>query len=179
MRSKFGFAIIATAVVTAACASNPPETPVATAPATEPRVAPTPPPTPTPPPAVQGPAPGSRADFQAKVTDRVYFDYDQYNLDDADRRALQAQAQWMNAYPTSRVQIEGNCDERGTKEYNVALGLRRAASVKDYLVSLGVASSRIETISWGKDRPIAEGSNEDAWSRNRNAYTNVVQPAAS
>jgi peptidoglycan-associated lipoprotein len=179
MRSKLGLSVLATVALTAACASNPPEetpTPVAQAPDTATRQAPT---TPTAPTAPTGPVAGSRADFAAKAQTRVFFEYDSYALDDADRTALRAQAAWLNAYPNTRVQIEGNADERGTREYNIALGARRAQAVADYLASQGVNASRITTVSFGKDRPIAEGSNEAAWSQNRNAHTNIVSGAVS
>ncbi|MDZ4761639.1 MAG: peptidoglycan-associated lipoprotein Pal [Alphaproteobacteria bacterium] len=182
MRSYFSFALLAaTAALAAACASQPdPEpTPVATAPVTTPRPAPTAPTTTPTAPAPMGAAAGSRADFMAKNTDRVYFELDQYTLDDSDRRVLQGQAQWLGQFPTSRVQIEGHADERGTREYNLALGARRADAVASYLSSLGVTMTRIETVSFGKDKPINAGHDEAAWSQNRNAHTNVVSGATS
>jgi peptidoglycan-associated lipoprotein len=133
----------------------------------------------TPAPTPSGPAAGSKADFAAKATDRVYFDYDQYNLDDADRRALATQVAWLKQYPATRVQIEGNADERGTREYNIALGARRANAVADYLRGQGIAGDRVTTISFGKDKPLDPGHDESAWSRNRNAYTNIVTGAVS
>jgi peptidoglycan-associated lipoprotein len=102
---------------------------------------------------------------------KVYFDVDQYNLDATDREVLARQAAWLNAYPAVSIQVEGHCDERGTREYNVALGERRAAAAKDYLVSLGISEDRISTISFGKDRPSDPRSTDDAWSANRNAAT--------
>ncbi len=181
MRSSFKFVLLAAAAAVAVgCASKPePTPPPPLPPAVKPTPAPTPPPVPTPPPTRTGPAAGSKADFQAKATDRVYFDLDQYTLDDADRQALQGQAQWLTQYAAARVQIEGNADERGTREYNLALGARRAEAVAGYLSSLGVNASRIETVSFGKDKPIDPGHTEEAWSRNRNAHTNVVSEAIS
>jgi peptidoglycan-associated lipoprotein len=173
------FAMMGAAVTLAtACASQPePEpTPAPTAPVTEARPAPTPPPTP---PRPTGPTAGSSADFLSKVTDRVCFDYDQHTLDDADRASLQAQAAWLKQYPSVAVQIAGNADERGTREYNLALGARRAESVSSYLGSLGVDASRISTISYGKDRPIDPGNNEAAWAKNRNSHTIIVSGAVS
>jgi len=126
-----------------------------------------------------GPVPGSVQDFQASVSDRVYFDVDQYSLRPDARGALEKQAAWLAKYPTVRVTIEGNADERGTREYNLALGARRAASTKDFLVSLGVAPSRIETVSFGKERPIDGRSNEQAWALNRNGHTQIVSGAVS
>jgi peptidoglycan-associated lipoprotein len=109
----------------------------------------------------------------------VYFDYDQYNLDADDQRALQGQASWLKQYPAAKVQIEGNADERGTREYNIALGARRADAVATFLRTQGIDGSRVTTVSFGKDRPIDPGHDESAWSRNRNAYTNVVSEAVS
>jgi len=121
--------------------------------------------------------PGSEQDFVVNVGDRVYFDLDQHDLRDDARPSLDAQAQWLARYPAVRVRIEGNADERGTREYNFALGARRAEAVRNYLVSRGVSPSRIETISYGKERPIDTGSNEEAWARNRNAHTAIVAGA--
>jgi peptidoglycan-associated lipoprotein len=109
----------------------------------------------------------------------VYFDYDQYNLDEDDRRALATQVSWLKQYPTTRVEIQGNADERGTRDYNIALGERRAQAVASYLQAQGVAATRIQTISFGKDKPIDMGHDEAAWARNRNAYTNVIVEAIS
>ena len=127
----------------------------------------------------QGPIPGSAADFQASVSDRVYFDTDEYSVRPDARATLEKQAAWLAKYPSVRVLIEGNADERGTREYNLALGARRAASVKDYLVSLGVAAGRVETVSYGKERPISAGSGESAWSLNRNGHTQITSGAVS
>jgi peptidoglycan-associated lipoprotein len=126
-----------------------------------------------------GPVPGSAEDFRVSVGDRVFFDYDQYALRPDARASLEKQAAWLKRYGAVRVLIDGNADERGTREYNLALGARRAASAKDYLVSLGVASSRIETVSYGKERPIDPRSNEQAWSLNRNAHTGITSGAVS
>ncbi len=178
MRSTSIAMLVAAAGLVSACASSPEPTPesVDTAPATTPRPAPTPPPAP---PTPSGPAAGSLADFQAKAESRVYFGYDQYDLDATDRAALQAQANWLKQYPAVQVQIEGNADERGTVEYNIALSARRAEAVAAYLQSLGIASSRIDTVAYGKSRPINSGNNEAAWSQNRNANTNITGGAAS
>lgn len=121
--------------------------------------------------------PGSVQDFVINVGDFVYFDLDSYELVGQALPILDAQAAWLRQYPNVRVRIEGNCDERGTREYNLALGARRANAVRDYLASRGVASSRIATLSWGKERPIDPGSNEDAWARNRNGHTVIVEGA--
>ena len=90
---------------------------------------------------------------------------------------LDAQAGWLRQYPNVRVRIEGNCDERGTREYNLALGARRANSVRDYLVSHGITADRISTISFGKEQPLDPGSSEDAWQKNRNGHTAIVSGA--
>ncbi len=127
--------------------------------------------------AYQGPQPGSLADFRVNVGERVYFDLDQSRLDVDDREILKRQAAWLQSYPDARILVAGNCDERGTREYNLALGERRAATVKDYLVSQGVDGSRIDTISYGKERPIAEGSNDRAWALNRNGFTQILSGA--
>lgn len=121
--------------------------------------------------------PGSVQDFVINVGDFVYFDLDSYDLVGQALPVLDAQAAWLRQYPNVRVRIEGNCDERGTREYNLALGARRANAVRDYLASRGVASSRIVTLSWGKERPVDPGSNEDAWARNRNGHTVIVEGA--
>ncbi|MGE6696975.1 peptidoglycan-associated lipoprotein Pal [Hyphomonas sp. NPDC076900] len=123
--------------------------------------------------------PGSLEDFRVNVGERVYFDLDQYRLDSDDQEILKRQAAWLNAYPNVRVLVAGNADERGTREYNLALGERRASAAKDYLVSLGVSASRIDTVSYGKERPIAGGSNEESWAMNRNAWTQIVSGATS
>jgi peptidoglycan-associated lipoprotein len=104
----------------------------------------------------------------------IYFDTDQYNVDSADAAALQSQAAYLNQYPQISITVEGHADERGTREYNLALGERRANAAKNYLVSLGVAASRISTVSYGKERPVALGSNEAAWAQNRRAVSVVV-----
>ena len=120
--------------------------------------------------------PGSRADFlQSVPSDRVLFDFDSYSLDAEDRATLDSQAQWLTRNPAVRVTIEGHADERGTREYNLALGDRRANAARDYLQSRGIAASRMQTISWGKERPAVEGSNEYAWSQNRRAVTVVPE----
>ena len=121
-------------------------------------------------------APGSQADFVAQLMgqDTVYFDTDRYNIDSADMAALAAQAQWLQQYPNKRATIEGHCDERGTREYNLALGERRANAAKNYLVGLGISADRLNTVSFGKERPVELGSNEQAWARNRRAVTVTI-----
>ncbi|WOR14823.1 peptidoglycan-associated lipoprotein Pal [Hyphomonas sp. FCG-A18] len=126
-----------------------------------------------------GPLKGSLEDFQVNVGDRVYFDLDQYRLDDDDQNILQRQAAWLQSYPDVTILVAGNCDERGTREYNLALGERRASIVKNYLVSLGVDPARIQTVSYGKERPIALGANEASWAQNRNGFTQILSGATS
>jgi peptidoglycan-associated lipoprotein len=108
-----------------------------------------------------------------RVGDRVFYLLNSSTLTDEAQATLSKQAAWMAKYPNVTVQIAGNCDDRGTEEFNLALGQRRANAARDYLVAKGVASSRITTISYGKDRPTALGDDEQAWSQNRNAITSV------
>ncbi|MEQ9332829.1 peptidoglycan-associated lipoprotein Pal [Thalassobaculum sp.] len=122
-------------------------------------------------PAKAGPTPGSAEDFVVNVGDRVFFAFDSSELSSESRTTLEKQAFWLRKYPQSTVTVEGHCDERGTREYNLALGERRAASARDYLVSLGVDPSRVATISYGKERPAVTGSTEEAWAQNRRAVT--------
>jgi peptidoglycan-associated lipoprotein len=158
---------IAALATLAACASKPapapaPETPTTTT-------------TQTP----HGPTPGSAEDFRVSVGDRVYFGYDRFDLTPEARSILERQAQWLRRYPNVRLLIAGNCDERGTREYNLALGARRAAAARDYLASLGITGDRLATVSYGKERPVDPRSNEQAWSVNRNATSQIVSGAVS
>lgn len=121
--------------------------------------------------------PGSQQDFIASVgigNDRIFFDTDRYNIDSADQVTLQTQARWLAQNLNSQITIEGHADERGTRDYNLALAERRANSAKNYLVALGVSPARIRTVSYGKERPEALGSNEGAWAKNRRAVTIVI-----
>ncbi|GBD56546.1 peptidoglycan-associated lipoprotein Pal [Gluconobacter wancherniae] len=120
-----------------------------------------------------GPVPGSEADLVANVGDRVFFELNQNQLSSDARAILDKQAAWLARYPQVSIQLAGNCDDRGTEEYNIALGQRRANAARDYLVAKGVSASRITTISYGKDRPTADGDDEQSWSQNRNAITSV------
>jgi peptidoglycan-associated lipoprotein len=120
--------------------------------------------------------PGSQEDFVRSIAgDRVFFDTDRYNIDTSDQAILQSQAQYLARYPNLRITIEGHCDERGTRDYNLALGERRANAAKSYLASLGVNPARIQTVSYGKERPQAMGSNEQSYAQNRRAVTITVQ----
>ena len=103
----------------------------------------------------------------ARVGDRVFFDYEKYDLKPAARNTVQSWADWLKTNPAVRVFIQGHADERGTREYNLALGERRAVAIKNYLIALGVASERVHTISFGKERPEDPGHHEAAWSQNR------------
>src|SRR5213075_2936362 len=123
--------------------------------------------------------PGSAEDLRVNVGDTVHFDYDHYDLREEDRSVLQRQASWLQKYSQVRVAVEGHCDERGTREYNLALGARRANAVKEYLVSQGVSTARVETVSYGKERPICTESNEGCWAQNRRGVTTITGGANS
>jgi peptidoglycan-associated lipoprotein len=120
--------------------------------------------------------PALQADLVAKAgSDTVYFGTDEFSLDAASQASLAAQARWLLANPAVRASIEGHCDERGTREYNQALGERRANAARDYLVAQGVPAARLVVTSWGKERPVATGSDEAAWAQNRRAVTVVIR----
>jgi peptidoglycan-associated lipoprotein len=122
-----------------------------------------------------GPArPGSQEDLSQNVGDRVFYDYDSAELSAEAQRTLERQAAWLKQYGSLSITIEGHCDERGTREYNLALGERRATAAKKYLTGLGIPASRISTISYGKERPAVVGSDESAWGQNRRAVTVVT-----
>jgi len=174
MRLKF-LALLAAAVLVAGCSSAPEESKsgsgsggstgaTSSSPATAAQPA--------------GPRPGSQEELVATVGDRVFFDYDQSSVKPEGRTVLNRQAAWLKQYGSVAITIEGHCDERGTREYNLALGERRANAVKDYLVAQGISPNRIKTISFGKERPVALGSNEAAWSQNRRGVTAVSTPGS-
>ena len=117
--------------------------------------------------------PGSQEDLVANVGDRVFFETDRSTIAADQRPVLDRQSGWLKQYADVTVQVEGHADERGTREYNLALGQRRANAARDVLVAGGVAGARISTISYGKDRPTALGSTEEAWAQNRRAVTVV------
>ena len=122
--------------------------------------------------------PGSQEDFLQQVGqfgDRILFETDRFNVDAEDQAVLQRQAQWLAQYPGTRAIVEGHAHERGTRDYNLALGERRANSAKNYLTSIGVDASRIQTVSYGKERPSALGSDEQSWAQNRRAVTVTVR----
>ena len=118
-----------------------------------------------------GPEKGSSVDFEQNVGHRVFFGYNQYNLTNEAQAVLARQAAWLKEYPEHRLRLVGSADERGTREYNLALGARRANAAKAYLVGLGIDPSRVTTMSVGKERPIDTRSTPDAWAKNRNATT--------
>lgn len=124
-------------------------------------------------------APGSVKDFLVNVGDRIFYDFDASDIRGDQVATLEKQAAWLKQFPGVTVVIEGHCDERGTREYNLALGERRANSHKDYLISLGVDPNRIETISYGKERPAVLGSNDAAWAQNRRGVVVLKNAAAS
>ena len=117
--------------------------------------------------------PGSQEDLIVNVGDRVFFNYDSAELDTDAQELLQDQVAWLKQYSNVSVIIEGHCDERGTREYNLALGEKRAQSVKNYLINLGISADRVSTISYGKERPAVVGSNDGAWAQNRRSVTIV------
>ena len=120
--------------------------------------------------------PGSQTDLRRVAgSDRVFFDVDSYGLDDSDKDTLRRHAAWLAQYPNVNITIEGHCDERGTRDYNLALGERRANAAKNYLASLGVSPARMNVVSYGKERPEALGSDEQSWAQNRRAVTMVVR----
>ena len=120
-----------------------------------------------------GPIPGSQEDLVVNVGDRVFFGFDQYDLTAEAQETLRRQAEWMATYGDVTVTVEGHCDERGTREYNLALGERRSNAVKNFLVALGVDPSRVTTISYGKEQPAVIGSDESSWAQNRRGVTVV------
>ena len=179
--SALRLALIAvTALSIAACASKPKPSYPTTQPAApqRPVEAPRPQaPISRPEPVSQAPLPGSERDFVVNIGDRVYFDYDKYSVRTDAGPLLDAQASWLKRFPAVQVRIEGNCDERGTQEYNLALGARRANAIREYLVAHGVEAGRITTVSFGKEKPIDSGSGESADQHNRNARTAIVSGA--
>ena len=125
-----------------------------------------------------GPAPGSVEDLVVNVGDRVFFDFDKSSVRPDAAEVLNRQAAWLRKFSNHVVVIEGHCDERGTREYNLALGDRRANAVREYLISVGVSTNRIETISYGKERPAVVGATGSAWAQNRRGVT-IVKIAGS
>ncbi len=164
MKLRF-LSVIAVAVLLAACAKKPVETAATAVSAPPPAAAPAPP---------RGPAPDSLEYFNTVVGNMVNFAYDKYDLDAAAQTKLRGQAAWLKQYPARTLTVEGHCDERGTREYNLGLGDRRANAVRTFLIAEGVPTARIKTISYGKERPICVSSDETCYGRNRRG-TSVVQ----
>ena len=167
MRFKF-LTLFAAVLLLGACETTPEET--AEVEETTQVVQPAPEPAPEP---LPGPVPGSQEDLIVQVGDRVFFAYDSSELSFEAQSTIQALSVWMNDNPSVTQTLEGHCDERGTREYNLALGERRANAVGDYLVALGINPGRVSTISYGKERPAVPGSNESAWAQNRRGVFSV------
>jgi peptidoglycan-associated lipoprotein len=177
----FILALVLSLAVAAACAKKPP--PPAPAPPPPPpaaTVTPPPPPPPPPPPAPPPPRPLTEEEIFARKTleqlnsekplDDVYFDLDRSDIREEGKSVLQKDADWMKRWTSTQVTVEGHCDSRGSAEYNLGLGSRRATAVKDYLVSLGVAANRITTVSKGKEQPFCADENESCWQQNRRGH---------
>ncbi|MEM9234319.1 MAG: peptidoglycan-associated lipoprotein Pal [Pseudomonadota bacterium] len=126
-----------------------------------------------------GAVPGSAQDLEQNVGNRVFFGYNQYNLTNEAQGVLRRQAAWLKEYPNARVRLEGHADERGTREYNLALGARRANAAKAYLTALGIDASRVTIVSYGKERPIDPRSTPEAWAQNRNSTTVLLTTVGS
>lgn len=120
-----------------------------------------------------GPMAGSAEDFAVNVGDRVFFGYDRFDLTPEARTQLDIQSRWLQQYPNVNITIEGHADERGTREYNIALSERRANATRDYLISTGIAPNRVNTIAFGKERPAVMGSDPSAWAQNRRAVSRI------
>ncbi|GAA0526485.1 peptidoglycan-associated lipoprotein [Rhizomicrobium palustre] len=161
-------AAVAVAVFVVGCAKEPPPPAPAPAPVAAPAPAPT-----------SKIVPGSAEDLRVNVGDTVHFEYNLYAVQDADKATVQRQAAWLAKYPNIKVTVEGHADERGTREYNIALGAKRANAVKEYLVSLGVSAARVDTVSYGKEKPICTESTEACWAQNRRGVTIVASGANS
>jgi peptidoglycan-associated lipoprotein len=162
--------LVAGLVATAACGKKKTDLPPPPPPPAQAAEVPPPPPSAPSGPVTSSVAPGSLEDMiQQAGSDRVFFGYDSY--DGEGRDVLTKQAAWLQKYPAKRITIEGHADERGTREYNLALGDRRANAAKNFLAAQGVSASRISTISYGKERPAEQGSDESAYSKNRRAVT--------
>ena len=179
-RSKLGLMLIAAIILSPACAKKAP-------PAPEPVAAAAPAPRPAPTPEPPAPAAGeweAAEPAEATLTPeeinrmgvlrRIFFDYDEAEIRPDQRPTLQSNAAWLREHPGVKILVEGHADERGTREYNLALGDRRASAAKDYLSSLGIATSRIEIISYGEERPVVSGESEQSWSQNRRGDFVVV-----
>jgi len=169
--STLKFAALSAALLLGACTHK--QEAVSTAPP------PAAPPPPMAAPVQSGILPGSAQDFKVNVGDTVHFALNQYNIEENDKGTLSKQAAWLTRYPSVRLTVEGHADERGTREYNLALGARRANAVKEFLVAQGVAAGRLETVSYGKERPVCTESGEDCWSQNRRGVSVITGGANS
>ena len=169
--STLKFAALSAALLLGACTHK--QEAVSTAPP------PAAPPPPMAAPVQSGILPGSAQDFKVNVGDTVHFALNQYNIEENDKGTLSKQAAWLTRYPSVRLTVEGHADERGTREYNLALGARRANAVKEFLVAQGVAAGRLETVSYGKERPVCTESGEDCWSQNRRGVSVITGGASS
>jgi peptidoglycan-associated lipoprotein len=129
-----------------------------------------------PPPSSSGPStstirPGTQEDLKTNVGDTIYFDFDSHAIRADAQATLQKQAAWLQKFPAVRLMVEGHCDERGTREYNLALGARRASAVRDFFIAKGIPAARMRTVSYGKERPVAVCDDISCWSQNRRAVT--------
>jgi len=185
LRTVLVLVVLVVAVGAAACKKNPPAVPApppAPPPAPIATNTPPPPPPPPPPPAPVPvpPAPPSEAELFARMSledinsqrplDDIYFDYDQADLSDKARASLQKNASWLQRWTSTRITVEGHADSRGTSEYNLALGERRATITRDYLVSLGISAARVNVVSMGEEQPTCTQENESCWSQNRRGH---------
>jgi peptidoglycan-associated lipoprotein len=166
--------LLAVLVLVAGCTSAPKDTGLLSTESNMPVTESAPPVAAPPVEVAQGPAPGTQQDLVVNVGDRVFFGYDKYDLTADARATIEKQAAWLKQYPQLNISIEGHCDERGTREYNLALGEKRATTVKNYMIALGVETARIQTISYGKERPAVAGSDEASWAQNRRGVV-VIQ----
>jgi peptidoglycan-associated lipoprotein len=158
---KFGTVLVA-ACLLAACSSTKEETPMAVSQPTTSSI-----------------TPGSAEDFRVNVGDTVFFDLDEYSVRPDAQAVLQKQAAWLKQYPSVKLLVEGHADERGTREYNLALGDRRAYAVKEFLTSMGVDAARLQTKSYGKERPVCADSDDSCWQQNRRGYSVISSGAGS
>jgi len=168
--SSVKFTVLAAALLMSACTTKPQATNTAPPPASPPPMAA---------PQTSSIIPGSEQDFKVNVGDTVHFALNQFNIQDSDRGTLQKQAAWLAKYPAVRLTLEGDCDERGTREFNLALGARRANAIKEFLVAQGIATGRLETVSYGKERPVCSESNEGCWAQNRRGVSTITGGATS
>ncbi len=159
---NLGFAVLAGSLLLTACSSTKEETKAPVTTTTPSQI-----------------KPGSAEDFRVNVGDTVLFDLDQHSVRADGQSILQKQAAWLKQYPSVRIMVEGHCDERGTREYNLALGDRRAYAVKEFLVSLGVDAARLQTKSYGKERPVCAEADDSCWQQNRRGFSVISAGAGT